>query len=108
MKVLYAIVDKLPFCCNECQLAWWRRDGNRMYCFCTAHKDLGDVTEYNNRRPQICPLRLKSETDKLVSDLAKAMNAINDTCDHCGWKGEFCEYSECRFFEFHKDRKEKS
>ena len=49
---------------------------------------------------------LEEENNQLKADLAKAMNAINDTCDHCGG-GEFCEYSECRFFEFHKIRKEK-
>ena len=50
---------------------------------------------------------LKEENNQLKADLAKAMDAINDTCDHCGWNGESCEYSECRFFEFHKIRKEK-
>jgi len=51
---------------------------------------------------------LKEENKQLEADLAKAMDAINDTCDHCGWIGESCENSECRFFEFRKNRKEKS
>ena len=50
---------------------------------------------------------LKEENNQLKADLAKAMDAINDTCDHCGWNGESCENSECRFYEFYKDRKEK-
>jgi len=52
-------------------------------------------------------LKIENENDKLKADLAKAMNAINDTCDHCGWNGETCLNNECRFYEFYKDRKEK-
>ena len=51
---------------------------------------------------------LKEENKQLEADLAKAMDAIIDTCDHCGWNGETCVNNECRFYEFYKDRKEKS
>ena len=30
---------------------------------------------------------LEEENNQLKADLAKAMDAINDTCDHCGWNG---------------------
>jgi len=53
-------------------------------------------------------LQLKEENKQLEADLAKAMDAIIDTCDHCGWNGETCVNNECRFYEFYKDRKEKS
>jgi len=66
-----------------------------------------NLVDYQNSRPHNCPLTLESDKDKLKSDLAKAIDAINDTCDHCGWNRDNCENSECRFFEFRKNRKEK-
>ena len=108
MKIKSVIVDNLPDSCSDCRMTQWSTEGKRMYCFCVVRNEMVNLIDYPNSRPNNCPLRLESEQDKLKINLAKAMDAINDTCDHCGWNGESCENGECRFYEFYKDRKEKS
>jgi len=111
MKINSIFVNELPTSCSDCQLLTkWSTDGKRMYCFCVVRDEMVNLIDYPNSRPNNCPLKLEDKTDKfkiklLEANLAEAMAAINDTCDHCGWK-EFCEYSECRFFEFRKNRKD--
>ena len=108
MKIYSVLVDELPKSCYECRLTQWSTDGKRMYCFCVARDEMVNLIDYPNSKPLNCPLKLESDNDKLKIDVDAAMDAINDTCDHCGWNGESCENSVCRFYEFYKDRKEKS
>jgi len=107
MKIHSILVDKLPTSCSDCRLTQWSTEGKRMYCFCVVRDEMVNLINYPNSRPPNCQLKIENENDKLKADLAKAMNAINDTCDHCGWNGETCLNNECRFYEFYKDRKEK-
>ena len=108
MKIYSVLVDELPKSCYECRLTQWSTDGKRMYCFCVARDEMVNLIDYPNSKPLNCPLKLESDNDKLKIDVDAAMDAINDTCDHCGWNGESCENSVCRFYKFYKDRKEKS
>ena len=107
MKIKSVVVDKLPDSCTDCRLTQWSTDGKRMYCFCVARDEMVNLIDYPNSRPMNCPLKLESDKDKLKIDVDAAMDAINDTCDHCGWSLEVCESEECRFLEFRKQRKDK-
>jgi len=107
MKIKSVIVDNMPDSCSDCRMTQWSTEGKRMYCFCVARDEMVNLIDYPNSKPLNCPLKLESDNDKLKIDVDAAMDAINDTCDHCGWNGESCENSECRFFEFRKNRKEK-
>ena len=108
MKIKSVIVDNLPDSCSDCRMTQWSTEGKRMYCFCVVRDEMVNLIDYPNSRPHNCPLRLESDNDKLKIDVDAAMDAIIDTCDHCGWNGETCVNNECRFYEFYKDRKEKS
>ena len=113
MKIKSVVVDNLPDSRLWCKFMEVRGEGKLAYDFCILLDEKIDLINFVTARPLICPLMLEDKSNELKiklleANLAEAMAAINDTCDHCGWNGESCENSECRFYEFYKDRKEKS
>ena len=91
MKIYSVAVDELPTSCTDCRLTKWSTDGKRTYCFCVMRGEMINLIKYRNSRPLNCPLELKKEIDKLETDLAVAMDAINGTDDHSGRLIEICD-----------------
>ena len=91
MKVLYVGVDNLPDSCSDCRMTQWSTEGKRMYCFCVVRDEMVNLIKYPNSRPLNCPLKLKSDKDKLKIDVDDAnvyekgkANIGYDLRDHYG------------------------